>query len=233
MADFVINARFSFISCLLMLATQAHAAPYLAKVAATGEEVISYDGGRFVIVGADPRACVVAVQGLISHDTSFKFDDVVAKTTKLGCERPWLLLESPGGRLLDGIAIGREIHFRNFRTVTRAECASACALMFLGGVDRALLGPRAKIGFHQVASMSATPDSRHCSSSSDDNGVREMRRYVKWVAGDNSDAIMHLIMETSCNTIEWTSGQRALDLGVATRLESGDVSGSGAGARPQ
>jgi hypothetical protein len=56
---------------------------------------------------------------------------------------------------------------------------------------------------------------------------------VKWVAADKSDEILHLIMQTSCNAIEWTSGQRALDLGVATRLESGDVSASGPRPGPQ
>jgi hypothetical protein len=34
---------------------------------------------------------------------------------------------------------------------------------------------------------------------------------------------MDVIRHTSCNDIEWTSGQRALDLGIATSLYSEDA----------
>jgi hypothetical protein len=204
---------------------------HLAKLGAPGQQTIAYEGGRFVIMDSDPRACVVAIQGLISHDASLKFDDVVARTSKLGCESPWLLLESPGGELRDGIALGREIRFGKFRTVTRYECASACSLIFLAGADRVLLGSRAKIGFHQAASVNSKGD-RRCSSSFDSNGVRDMRQYLNWVVAETSDAIMHLIMQTSCEAIEWTSGQRAIDLGIATRLESEAVDIFGARPRP-
>jgi len=195
---------------------------HLAKLNATSQEIIAYDGGRFVVVASDPHACVVAIQGLISHDASLKFDNVVAKTAKLGCDKPWLLLESPGGDLRDGVALGREVRFGQFRTITRYECASACALIFLAGSDRVLLGSRAKIGFHQAATVGASGN-RHCSRSFDDNGVREMRQYVNWVAAEKADAVMRLIMQTSCDAIEWTSGQRAIDLGIATQLGSEGV----------
>ena len=41
---------------------------------------------------------------------------------------------------------------------------------------------------------------------------------------------MQVIMRTSCDAIEWTSGQRAIDLGIATRLEAEDVDVFGAKA---
>jgi hypothetical protein len=104
-------------------------------------------------------------------------------------------------------------------------------LIFLAGADRVLLGSRAKIGFHQAAS-GRSKDDRHCSTSFDSNGVREMQQYLNWVAAEKSDAIMHLIMQTSCDAIEWTSGQRAIDLGIATRLESEGVDVFGARPRP-
>ena len=34
---------------------------------------------------------------------------------------------------------------------------------------------------------------------------------------------MRIVRSTSCKTIEWIAGQRALDLTVATRLDAGDV----------
>ena len=41
------------------------------------------------------------------------------------------------------------------RTVTRYDCASACALIFLGGAERILWGARARIGFHEAALVTA------------------------------------------------------------------------------
>ena len=202
----------------------------LANLSAAGQESFAYDGGRFVIVGTDPNACVVALQGKITHDTSLKFDGVLARTEKIGCDKPWLLLESPGGLLNDGISLAREVRLGKFRTVTRYECASACSLIFLAGTDRVLLGSRAKIGFHQVASIGPKGE-RHCSSSFDDNGVRAMRRYLASVIPEQADPIMRLIMQTSCDAIAWTSGQPALDSGVATRLESEAVDVFGARIR--
>ena len=148
---------------------------------------------------------------------------------KLGCDHPWLLLESPGGELSAGIALGRDVSFGKFRTITRYDCASACSLIFLAGSERVLMGSRAQIGFHQVATVGTKVD-RHCSGSFDSNGVREMRQYLKSIAFANSDAIMQLVMQTSCDAIEWTSGQRAIDLGVATRSEAEDVDVFGARA---
>ena len=202
---------------------------HLTKLGASSQQTVAYQGGRFVIAATDPRACVVALQGFITHDATLKFDDVIAATSKVGCDRPWLLLESPGGELLDGIALGREAHFGKFRTITRYECASACSLIFLAGADRVLIGTRAKIGFHQVASVGTHVD-RHCSGSFDSNGVREMRQYLNWAIPEQSEAIMQVIMRTSCDAIEWTSGQRAIDLGIATRLEAEDVDVFGAKA---
>jgi hypothetical protein len=92
-----------------------------------------------------------------------------------------------------------------------------------------LIGTRAKIGFHQVASVGTHVD-RHCSGSFDSNGVREMRQYLNWAIPEQSEAIMQVIMRTSCDAIEWTSGQRAIDLGIATRLEAEDVDVFGAKA---
>ena len=91
------------------------------------------------------------------------------------------------------------------------------------------MGSLAKIGVHQVASVGLNVD-RHCSGSFDSNGVREMRQYLNWIASAQADAIMQLVMQTSCDAIEWTSGQRAIDLGVATRTEAEDVDVFGARA---
>jgi hypothetical protein len=209
-------------------AVKKRARERLAKLAPDAQEVVAYKGGRFVIAHTEDHRCVIALQGVITGETSRKFDDVIGSTKRFGCESPWLLLESPGGLLSDGIELGREVHDRNFKTVTRYECASACALIFLAGSERILVGSRAKIGFHQPAVVHDGDKDRHCSIMFDMGGVREMRRYVATVIPSRSDDVMKLILATSCDTIEWTSGQRALDLGIATRVEADGVDVFGA-----
>jgi hypothetical protein len=205
------------LACLTLLI----AGPALAAAAdgpAGTRQVIDYDGGRFVIAASQQRACLIALRGLITRDATFKFDAVLARTAELGCDRPWLMLESPGGALGDGIALGREVHFRQLRTITHADCASACALIFLGGSERVLVGARGRIGLHQPATTRFIGNDRHCGGSLDSNGVRDIRSYLRWVVPARADELMKLVLRTSCDAIEWIDGARALELGIATRL---------------
>jgi ATP-dependent protease ClpP protease subunit len=183
------------------------------------EEVIAYEGGRFVLRRSVSGDCVVALQGLVSRDATFKFDDVVKKAAAIGCSRPlMMLLESPGGSLFDGILLGQEVQSQTLRTVARYECASACSMIFLGGAERVLAGSRARIGFHQAALVGAK--GRRCDQSIDSPGVIKIRKYLRFVIPADADRIFQIIMKTSCDSIEWIYGQPALELGVATTLES-------------
>jgi hypothetical protein len=54
---------------------------------------------------------------------------------------------SSGGNLMAGIEIGETIRAKGFDTLVLYRCASACALAWLGGAERAM-APDALIGFH-------------------------------------------------------------------------------------
>jgi ATP-dependent protease ClpP protease subunit len=193
----------------------------LAALGGVVQEIVEYAGGRFVFAHSDDRRCIVALQGAITNDTWWKFDEVAASTAKAGCEAPWLLLESPGGLLRDGLALGREIQQKRFRTVTRYECASACALIFLAGSERVLVGSRARIGFHQAAT--GTGRDKRCSTGFDSTGVQSMRHYVASIIPAHSDEVMALIMSTPCNSVAWIAGARASEMGIATSIEADGV----------
>jgi ATP-dependent protease ClpP protease subunit len=186
------------------------------------EEVVHFDGGRFVIAPSQD-ICVIALQGTITTDTSYKFEEAIAESAKLGCGESWLLLESPGGAIDDGIRVAREVRFKGLRTITRAECASACSLIFVAGTERVLAGSRARIGLHQPATARDYDKSRRCASGSDSNGVSEIRKFLRWAVPDTADRIMDIVLGTSCDSIEWIQGQQALDLAIATRLASADA----------
>jgi hypothetical protein len=65
-----------------------------------------------------------------------------------------VVLNSPGGSVIDALAMGRLIRTRKFSTEVEAGkyCASSCPLVFAGGTDRRA-GDRAIIGVHQVAAI--------------------------------------------------------------------------------
>ncbi len=189
----------------------------LASLTSATEDVISYKGGRFVIARTSDGACVVALQGTITKDAALRFDDVIQKGTSLGCSNPWLLLESPGGLLFEALDLGIEVRRAGFRTTTRSACASACAMIFLGGTERMLVGSRAKIGLHQSAR--GVGRDRVCDPTTYSSAARDMSAYLKSVIPAEADEVMNVIMRTPCESIEWIYGQRALNLGIATRLE--------------
>lgn len=201
------------------LAAKEKARQRLAAIVGLTEQVFPYDYGRYVVVRAASGTCVIALQGSITKDARFKFADVIDASDKIGCSKLALMLESSGGGLIDGISIGKEVHARGMQTITRYECASACALIFMGGVERVLVGSRARIGLHQASSGIAGKE-RHCGSVAGANGVQEMKRYLLWVAPATGAEVMNVIMDTPCNTITWVTGGRSIALGVATRVDA-------------
>ena len=184
------------------------------------EEVFEFESGRFVFVESVLSRCVIALQGRITRDTVFAFDKVVKRSAESGCTDPALLLESPGGNLNVGIELGRDVHYSGFRTVVRNYCASACALVFLGGKQRILMGPKARIGLHQSASTDRWGE-RSCRGSSFDGASRAKKNYLRRVVPTHWEEIFNRSMSTPCTEISWIRGEDAVGLGIATHLQYG------------
>lgn len=62
-----------------------------------------------------------------------------------------VVLGSGGGSVRDAMLAGKLIRDRRLETTLRADCYSACPLVFLGGVERAIWSPYPRLGFHQVS----------------------------------------------------------------------------------
>jgi hypothetical protein len=96
-------------------------------------------------------AAKVVIQGdLIDSDaTEFK-----SKTAAV--PNAIVRLESDGGSLIAGIAIGETIRLKGFSTFVpdRVRCASACAIAWLGGSPR-YMAPNARIGFHAAYDLTS------------------------------------------------------------------------------
>lgn len=87
---------------------------------------------------------MVVVRGEIVSGDADRFLNI-ARSLDFGA----VLLESPGGSLIDGLIIGRAIRAAGFTTGVAPEtaCASACALAWLAGTTR-YMDPAALVGFH-------------------------------------------------------------------------------------
>lgn len=104
----------------------------------------------------ESRTCVSA-SGEIGEHAADEFTAFV----KANNIRPGalLVLDSPGGSLAQGLALGGKIRRAGLSTTVQVPggvCASACLYAFLGGVERTV-APGAKLGVHQVYARSGSP----------------------------------------------------------------------------
>lgn len=90
---------------------------------------------------------MITLSGEIESSDTEQFRAAVAPYPKA-----IVAFQSPGGNLVAGIEIGTQIRLRNYMTLvpTGVQCASACALAWLGGTKR-LMGTGALIGFHAAS----------------------------------------------------------------------------------
>jgi hypothetical protein len=104
-------------------------------------------------------------------------------------------LDGPGGDLDEALKLGRLIYDLGFTTLVddHSECASACALIWLGGGALAMR-PRAMIGFHQAAYLDGT-------SAVTGNAV--VGHYLADVGLDQS--VVEYVMSAPPNSMTWLS----------------------------
>ncbi len=87
----------------------------------------------------------LAVQGALEFGTTRAVREALAAHPTVRTVR----LESRGGRVAEGLALGRLLVDRDQGTLVTGECSSACVTAFVGG-NRRLIGPAARIGLHSA-----------------------------------------------------------------------------------
>lgn len=92
----------------------------------------------------DPAAKRIVVQGEIGFGSYKLLEAALKKEPKLTLVE----IESPGGFVIEGLAMARLIQNNQLDTVSLEHCESACTLMLAAGADR-YLGPNVKVGFHR------------------------------------------------------------------------------------
>lgn len=87
---------------------------------------------------------IVVLSGDIERSDAERFSEKVN-----GISKAVVVLDSPGGSVLDGISIGRSIRSKGYHTAVPDQtlCASSCALIWLGGLQR-FAEDTSLVGFH-------------------------------------------------------------------------------------
>lgn len=129
---------------------------------------------RFTVIDTDVDCedCrYVRAVGDIEHYTAAQFRQFV-KAYRLEGQALTVVLNSPGGDVIAGLRLGREIREQGFNTqvgwvqrlprgghlLRSGDCASACTFAFLGGVER--YAEDDVIGVHRFYPGNLEPDNR-------------------------------------------------------------------------
>jgi hypothetical protein len=150
-----------------------------------------------------------------------------AETAKVPAgQRIVLMLESAGGDLREGLAIGRHVHASRITTIAieGPGCHSACSYIFLAGRDHATGNPSrimisgAKIGFHQNATAKLKPDDKISAAEAEarqttvQNGIAYIDAYYRELGIDNE--FLKLTLSAAANTMHLIREFEALRLGI-------------------
>jgi hypothetical protein len=154
----------------------------------------------------DSAAALVMVEGDLELSDIEVFRSRVAPLSKAT-----VAFRSDGGSLLAGIRIGMLIRVKNFTTIVpdAAQCASACAVAWLGGAHR-FLGAGSKVGFHAAYVQKAGG----ATESGPGNAV--LGAYLDQI-GLPEDAIVY-ITQAAPNSMKWLNMEEAAQHGIDVAL---------------
>lgn len=133
---------------------------------------------------AAAQGWTIFLDGRIDEGAAERLRDEIALRD---IESARVFLNSPGGLLLEGMELGRQIRRRGFSTyigrqresgteALAGSCSSACVFAFIGGVYRFAL-PQSRIGVHRFSSLSpadADADTAQVISAAIIKYIREM-----------------------------------------------------------
>ena len=103
-----------------------------------------HDDLRVTEVLHDPHLGRIVLRGEIGFGSLAALEKAINTKPTLTL----LEVESPGGFVVEGLAMARLIEKHKLDTVSLGECASACTLLLVAGQER-YLGPETQVGFHR------------------------------------------------------------------------------------
>ena len=171
----------------------------------------------------DPKTTTLAFRGDIRDGDLARLQ---AQTAKIpSSQRIVLLLESPGGSVDEGIALGRYIYATKITTVAiqGPGCHSACTYIFLAGRDlfsdqpSRIMMKGARLGFHQTR-LSNLPNQTYSAQDIDaatrisQDSIKKLDGYFKEIKGDPE--FLTLTLSAPNSTVTLLNELDALRLGI-------------------
>ena len=105
-------------------------------------------------VQLDPRSNQISLEGALEFGSTRAVRDALDANPAVRIVR----LESRGGRVAEGLALGTLLRDRSFDTFVTGECSSACVTAFAGGARR-IIGQHARVGLHSAGGAGFSADS--------------------------------------------------------------------------
>jgi hypothetical protein len=157
-----------------------------------------------VVKPLEGGATLIAIDGELELSD---IDSFRAKAEPLPVGRTTVEFRSKGGRLLAGIRIGAQIRAKRFNTVVPdgAQCASACALAWLGGARR-FVGEDSRVGFHTAYILKTAGPAE----SGPGNAI--LGAYLNQI-GLSEEAILY-ITHAAPTSVQWMSLEEAAEYGI-------------------
>jgi hypothetical protein len=158
-----------------------------------------------VDVTHDPILGRLVLRGEIGFGSYKALQKALAIKPKLSL----IQVESPGGYVIEGMAMAKLIQANGLDTVSMEKCASACTFLLAAGNER-YLGPSARIGFHRSGMFGQTPSGGWTQT---DYRMADFYR----ARGSNQDFIK-LALDTPSNRIWVPDHSMMLDAGYASKM---------------
>lgn len=171
---------------------------------------------------SDPELQLVAISGRIERGDAQRVQQFLATLPK--GRQVAVSLQSPGGLIDEALRMGRHFHANNIRTYVTGkgkECASACALAFLGGRDAdgstfRVKGSGAKLGYHGfrriVPDKEFTVSDMHEAIATTQRVLLSIADYLTSVDADIE--FMSMMLETPNGSMSYLDDTKALKIGV-------------------
>jgi hypothetical protein len=190
-----------------------------------------------------PDLTVFLLDGMIQGGETLALEGLVGKLPSNRTAA--IILNSPGGNLLEGMKLGRFFYRARIATFVLGYgggCHSACALAFLGGRDRDRRPSRTKmtggnLGFHQFnRTRSAQEAAKKYTKTDMENellGTRAVAlsiiEYLSDIGEDMS--FLHLMLKAPASQITLLSNEDAVTYGIHVMDERSDQVINSAGIR--
>lgn len=152
---------------------------------------------------------MIFVEGQIEESDAYVFAEAATRF-----RTAVVSLESNGGNLLGGLAMGRQIRERGFETLVSqgATCASVCATVWLSGERRSAAGG-SRIGFHSSYLV------RDGKAEASAKGNEVHANYLRSIGVP--EATISYIMMAAPGSMTWLTDDAAKSLGIRYALVGG------------